>query len=97
MGARGAWPDHSETWWRQVGGLRFCEPVFEWATHLDPPDPTEVVSVRGWRTFRQVSFGAFGYGATFGLGVRARMPYRVFTLPGPGDGSRLVIDVTHRW
>ena len=33
----------------------------------------------------------------FGLGVRARLPFRVFTLDGPGAGSRLVIDVAHRW
>jgi hypothetical protein len=32
-----------------------------------------------------------------GLGVRARLPFRVFPLAGPGDGSRLVIDVAHRW
>jgi len=37
-------------------------------------------------------------GATLiGLGVRARLPMRVFVLDGPGDGSRLVIDVAHRW
>jgi hypothetical protein len=32
-----------------------------------------------------------------GLGVRARLPFRVFALAGPGGGSRLVIDVAHRW
>ena len=35
--------------------------------------------------------------ATIGLGVRARLPFRVFTLTGPGSGSRLVVDVAHRW
>jgi len=34
---------------------------------------------------------------TIGLGARARLPFRVFTLSGPGQGSRLVIDVAHRW
>jgi len=29
--------------------------------------------------------------------VRARLPFRVFVLAGPGNGSRLVIDVAHRW
>ncbi|HEY0620214.1 MAG TPA: hypothetical protein VGD15_21590 [Kribbella sp.] len=62
-----------------------------------PADPAELVNVTGWQTFRQVAFGAHAYGATIGLGVRARLPYRVFTLPGPGHGSRLVIDVAHRW
>jgi len=32
-----------------------------------------------------------------GLGVRARLPFRVFTLSGPGTGTRLVIDVAHSW
>jgi hypothetical protein len=34
---------------------------------------------------------------TFGLGVRARLPFRVLRLAGPGSGQRLVIDVAHRW
>jgi hypothetical protein len=29
--------------------------------------------------------------------VRARLPFRVFTLAGQGEGSRLVIDVAHQW
>ena len=52
----------------------------------------------GYRTFRDlVSGGSFEGQSSFGLGVRARLPVRVFTLDGPGDGSRLVIDVAHRW
>ncbi len=63
-----------------------------------PANPAELVDVSGWRTFRQASFGGSyeGY-TTIGLGVRARLPFRVFTLAGPGDGSRLVIDVAHEW
>ncbi len=63
-----------------------------------PAKPSELVNVSGWNTFRQASFGGSyeGY-TTIGLGVRARLPFRVFTLDGPGDGSRLVIDVAHRW
>ena len=34
---------------------------------------------------------------TLGLGVRARLPFRAFVLAGPGDGSRLVVDVAHLW
>src|SRR5262249_2306037 len=58
----------------------------------------ELVNVTGWRTFRQVADGGSfeGY-TTIGLGVRARLPFRVFTLPGPGAHSRLVIDVAHHW
>lgn len=32
-----------------------------------------------------------------GLGVRARLPFRAFALAGPGGGTRLVVDVAHRW
>lgn len=63
-----------------------------------PANPAELVNVNGWRTFRQISLGDSYDGFTIiGLGVRARLPFRVFTLDGPGDGSRLVIDVAHRW
>lgn len=58
----------------------------------------ELVPVRGFRTFRQVAWaGSFEGQTTVGLGVRARLPFRVFTLDGPGDAGRLVIDVAHRW
>lgn len=51
-------------------------------------------NVTGYRTFRQVGWGGSfeGY-TTVGLGVRARLPFRVFKV---GD-DRLVIDVAHRW
>ncbi|MGH8895678.1 MAG: AMIN-like domain-containing (lipo)protein [Egibacteraceae bacterium] len=63
-----------------------------------PTARSELVNVSGFRTFRQVAgAGSFeGYTAV-GLGVRGRLPFRVFTLAGPGAGSRLVIDVAHRW
>jgi hypothetical protein len=63
-----------------------------------PANPTELVSVAGWRTFRQAAWaGSFEGQTTIGLGVRARLPFRVFALDGPGSGSRLVVDVAHRW
>jgi hypothetical protein len=63
-----------------------------------PRNRSELVNVAGWRTFRQVAWaGSFEGQTTVGLGVRARLPFRVFTLDGPGGGSRLVIDVAHRW
>jgi hypothetical protein len=57
-----------------------------------------VADVAGYRTLRDVVYGGSfeGY-TTFGVGVRARLPFRVFTLAGPGTGSRIVIDVAHRW
>lgn len=63
-------------------------------------DPAAVDSTRlsGFRTFRDVAWaGSFEGQTTIGLGVRARLPMRAFVLDGPGDGSRLVIDVAHRW
>lgn len=52
----------------------------------------------GFRTFRDLVWGGTYEGYTsLGLGVRARLPFRVFQLDGPGNGSRLVIDVAHRW
>lgn len=63
-----------------------------------PSNRRELVNVRGWSTFRQVAWaGSFEGQTTVGLGVRARLPFRTFTLRGPGRGSRLVIDVAHHW
>lgn len=63
-----------------------------------PAVRSEAVNVAGFQTFRQVAYVESFEGRTiFGLGVRARLPFRVFTLTGPGTSSRLVIDVAHRW
>ena len=64
-----------------------------------PANPNELVNVTGWTTFRQIKLvGPSFEGVTqIGLGVRARLPFRVFTLTGPGSMTRLVIDVAHRW
>jgi opacity protein-like surface antigen len=63
-----------------------------------PANPARAVNVSGFSTFRQVAFaGTFEGYTTIGLGVRARLPFRVLLLAGPGSGSRLVIDVAHRW
>lgn len=53
---------------------------------------------QGFTTFEDLVWGgSFEGQSSFGLGVRARLPFRVFQLDGPGDGSRLVVDVAHRW
>jgi hypothetical protein len=63
-----------------------------------PANRDELVDVTGWRTFRQVAWvELWESNSTLGLGVRARLPFRVFVLDGSGSGSRLVIDVAHRW
>jgi hypothetical protein len=44
--------------------------------------------------------GSFEGSTTLALGVRARLPFRVFTVagtPNSDDTPRLVIDVAHRW
>ena len=57
-----------------------------------------VVNVSGYRTLRQVALtGSFENVTSFGVGVRARLPFRVFTLSGPGGTSRVVVDVAHAW
>lgn len=58
----------------------------------------ELLDTRGYRTFRQLAWaGSFEGQSTLGLGVRARQPFRVLVLDGPGTGSRVVVDVAHRW
>ena len=63
-----------------------------------PGDRARVVDVTGYDTLRQVALaGSFEGETTFGVGVRARLPFRVMILDGPGTGSRVVVDVAHRW
>ncbi|WP_426998299.1 AMIN-like domain-containing (lipo)protein [Pseudarthrobacter sp. N5] len=64
----------------------------------NPANRNELANVTGYQTFRQVaSAGGFEGYTSFGLGVRARLPFQVFALDGPGTGSRLIIDVAHFW
>ncbi|MDQ0635365.1 hypothetical protein QFZ40_003274 [Arthrobacter pascens] len=68
------------------------------AATYSPANPAELSNVSGYQTFRQVaSAGSFEGYTSIGLGVRARLPFRVFTLDGPGSGSRVVVDVAHFW
>ena len=63
-----------------------------------PPVVAEAVNVSGFQTFRQVAFaGSFEGYTSFGVGVRARVPFRVFVLAGPGAHSRVVVDVAPHW
>ncbi len=58
----------------------------------------ELLDASRYRTFRHLAWaGSFEGQSTFGLGVRARLPFRVLVVDGPGTGSRLVVDVAHRW
>jgi hypothetical protein len=63
-----------------------------------PKNPKELVNLKSYDTFRQAAWGgSFEAVTTIGLGVRARLPFRVFTLKGQNSVSMLVIDVAHRW
>ncbi|WP_432941624.1 AMIN-like domain-containing (lipo)protein [Kribbella sp. CA-253562] len=64
----------------------------------NPGNPDELTNVSGYRTFRQLATaGSFEGETTIGVGVRARLPFRVFTLPGSDGTSRIVVDVAHSW
>lgn len=64
----------------------------------NPANKSELSNVAGYQTFRQVAWaGSFEGYSSLGIGVRARLPFRIFMLDGPGSGSRLVIDVAHFW
>jgi hypothetical protein len=66
-----------------------------------PANRRELVDVTGFPTFRQVAWAGSSEGiSSVGLGVRARLPFRVFTLtgiPGSTTGTRVVIDVANHW
>lgn len=52
--------------------------------------------VSGFQTFRAVKYaGSFEGQTTIGLGVRARLPFRVWRIQG--GHSMIVIDVAHKW
>lgn len=63
-----------------------------------PANRNELVNTAGYSTLRQLALaGSFEGSTTLGVGVRARLPFNVFVLDGPGASSRIVIDVAHRW
>lgn len=60
-----------------------------------PADRTELVDVNSYNTFRQLAWAvSFEGQSRIGLGVRARLPFRVITLDNP---TRVVVDVAHYW
>lgn len=79
------------------GGARVALTVHNpWDTA--PAPGVTLVSVAGYPTLRSVvSAGSFEGYTTIGIGVRARLPMRVFVLAGPGNHSRFVVDFAHRW
>jgi hypothetical protein len=80
------------------GAARLRITVLAPATRDFPVTRHQLAKLPGFSTFRQVAGAGSVDGSTaLGLGVRARLPFRAFTLRGPGNGWRLVIDVAHRW
>jgi hypothetical protein len=62
-----------------------------------PANRAELADVGAFRSLRQLAFGgSFEGQTTFGIGVRTRLPFRVFAVEGP-SGTKLVVDVAHRW
>jgi hypothetical protein len=56
-----------------------------------------LVATPGWPSLRAVRFaGSFEGLSTFAVGVRAKLPFRVFTQLGPQDQvRRVVVDIAH--
>ena len=80
--------------------VRLQTSVFDQLGHLhyDQAPGDHVAAVGDYRTLRDVVFaGCFEGQTTFGIGVRARLPFRAFTLAGPDWHSRIVVDVAHQW
>jgi hypothetical protein len=60
------------------------------------PNAVNLTNVSGFKTFRQVrGAGSFERVTSIGLGVRAKLPFRVFELGSSQSGWRIVIDVAH--
>lgn len=55
-----------------------------------------VVNVVGFRTLRDIVYGGSFEGVTqFAVGVRAKLPFRVSKVAGPGSHTRIVVDIAH--
>jgi hypothetical protein len=107
-GGRGYWVSYADEVYEDPtgdpvplrGGAKLVVTVYSPAYDVETGAPTysyanraELVDVTGFQTFRQVAWaGSWEGTTTVGLGVRARLPFRVLTLP-----DRVVIDVAHFW
>ncbi|MGW1075275.1 AMIN-like domain-containing (lipo)protein [Streptomyces sp. NPDC002537] len=78
--------------------VRVAAPSYEPTTGLRTypgrvGEPLRGVDVSGYQTFRDTRYASSFEGDTqIGLGVRARLPFRVFQW-----GNHLVVDVAHTW
>ncbi|MEU5421130.1 hypothetical protein ACFY1P_00520 [Streptomyces sp. NPDC001407] len=78
--------------------IRVAAPSYEPTTGLRSyrgrfGEPLRNVDLTGYRTFRDTRFaGSFEGDTQVGLGVRARLPFRVFQY-----GHLVIVDVAHTW
>lgn len=73
-------------------------PAYDGAGHTTYHHSTgdHVVNVVGFRTLRDLVYGGSFEGFTqFAVGVRARLPFRVSKVAGPGTHTRIVVDIAH--
>jgi hypothetical protein len=77
------------------GGARLAVVAHHPAGALPYGVNQRAANVDGFPVLRSVTYGGSfeGY-TTYGVGVRARLPFRVFTLTNPG---RIVVDVARSW
>jgi hypothetical protein len=76
-------------------GIHLLEPAYD--VNGRPTFSSATPDVTGYQTFRGVAWGgSFEGHTTFALGVRARLPFEVLVLPGPGSHTRIVVNVAHR-
>jgi hypothetical protein len=77
------------------GGARLAVVLHHPAGSLPYSVNQRAANVDGFPVLRSVVFGGSfeGY-SVFGVGTRARLPFRVFTLTNPG---RIVVDVARSW
>lgn len=77
----------------RVGAWSYDLEAGEWTYPGKAGEPLPGVNISGYSTFRDTRFGSTFEGQTqVGLGVRARLPFRVFQLD-----DRVVVDVAHSW
>ncbi|HEY6798844.1 MAG TPA: hypothetical protein VI248_29545 [Kineosporiaceae bacterium] len=80
--------------------IQLLDPAYDVQGHATYPYRVgqHVADLSGYRTLRDLVYGGTFEGYTgFGLGARARLPFRVLVLTGPGSYSRIVVDVAHQW
>jgi hypothetical protein len=83
-----------------VLGVQLMSPAYndDYSWVFPARSGAHVAAVVSYQTLRDVMFGGSfeGY-STFAIGVRAKLPFRVFVLAGPGSHGRIVIDIAHHW